>query len=121
MELDVRSKRERCPVCDGTAMHNLVLMRPGKDVAIFAECARCSAFVARYTLRDYTCEDPYRSFLRQMRQRRMASGSLARDTAERFQTELREDYAQARAIADAAAEDRDLEDLLNDLDNPTAD
>ena len=120
MELDVRTKREHCPHCDGTAMHNLVLMRPGQDVDVFVECAACGRFVARYTLKDYTCEDPYRSFLRRMRQRRMASGSQARQTAERFKADLDADYAQARRLANSGEETRDLEVLL-DGPGPTGD
>jgi hypothetical protein len=116
MELEVRSKREHCPDCDAVAMENHVLMRPGRDVAIFVECAACGAFVARYTLKSYTCDDPYRSFLRLMRQRRMASGSLARDTAENFQEELLEEFRLAKEIAAAREETRDLEELMDDLD-----
>lgn len=115
MELEVKTKREHCPHCDGTALHNLVLMRPGRDVDVFVECAACGRFVARYTLKDYTCEDPYRSFLRRMRQRRMASGSKARQSAERFQAELEADYAQARRQVRSDEETRDLEELLDDL------
>jgi len=117
MEFEVKSKREHCPDCDGVAVQNHVLMRPGRDVAVFVECASCGAFVARYTLKAYTGNDPYLSFLRLMRQRRMASGSQARATAESYQEELREEFRLAKEIATAREETRDLDELLEDLDS----
>lgn len=117
MELEVRSKREHCPDCDGVTMENHVLMRPGRDVAVFVACSACGAFVARYSLKAYTCDDPYRSFLRLMRQRRMASGSLARDTAESFREELMEEFRTAKEISAGREETRDLEELMDDLDS----
>ncbi len=111
-----RSKREHCPSCDGVEMHNHVLVRPGKDVAVFVACADCGEFVARYSLKSYTCDDPYRSFLRLMRQQRMASGSLAASKASGFADELKEEFDLARRLSAEREETRDVEDLLEGIE-----
>ncbi len=92
MSLEVRSKRERCPDCDSRAMNNLVYMRPGQCVHVFVECAECGAFVARYALREYTCDDPFRSFLRRMRRRQSSSGGEVSKDAAGHADQLRADY-----------------------------
>ncbi len=77
MSLQVKTKREHCKSCKSKNMQNYVMMEPGEDLTVFVECADCKEFVARYTLKFYTCEDPYRSFLRRMRNQRMSSGPAA--------------------------------------------
>lgn len=116
-----RSKREHCPDCDGVEMLNHVLVRPGRDVAVFVACADCGRFVARYTLKSYTCDDPYRSFLRLMRQQRMASGSLAASKAAGFASELEAEFELAKKICAEREEIRDVEEILAGLDAPDPD
>ena len=111
-----RSKRELCPECDSASLHNFVLVQPGEDAAVFVDCADCGAFVARYTLRAYTCEDPYRSHLRLMRSRDMSSGAATKEKGERFAAELWEGYQKAKKITDAMDKSHSVEDLLNQLE-----
>jgi hypothetical protein len=111
-----RSKREHCPQCDSTAMHNYVHVVPGRDAEVFVECIDCGTFVARYTLRAYTSEDPYRSYLRLMRQRDMSSGAATRDAVEQFTTELWEDYQQVKKMVQADEEPRSIEELLDEVE-----
>ncbi len=109
-----RSKREHCPQCDSVAMLNYVHVSPGEDAEVFAECSECGAFVARYTLRSYTCDDPYRSYLRHMRTRGHDSGALARKSAEQFASKLWDDYAEVKQLVAEDEEARHLEDLLGE-------
>ncbi len=81
-------------------------------MAVFVECADCGAFVARYTLKEYTCDDPYRSYLRMMRGRDMASGADARKKGESFADELWSGYREAKETSLAKEETIDVEDLL---------
>ena len=111
-----RSKREHCPECDATRLSNYVLVRPGEDTAVFVECAECGAFVARYTLRAYTCEDPYRSYLRQMRSRNMSSGAATHEKAETFAGELWAGYRDVKKLTGEQEEARSVEDLLEETD-----
>jgi hypothetical protein len=111
-----RSKREHCPQCDAVAVHNYVHVSPGSDASIFVECAECGAFVARYTLRAYTCDDPYRSYLRLMRAREHDSGALALKTSEEFTKRLWEDYRLVKELVSRDEETRDVEDLLEDAE-----
>jgi formate dehydrogenase maturation protein FdhE len=115
MAFEVRTKRERCPACDATSMNNLVHMRPGRSVDVFVECATCGTFVARYTLEAYTCDDPFRSFLRRMRRRRQTSGGAVAKDAAGFKDELREEYETAKRLVAEKEETRFVEDLLDDL------
>jgi hypothetical protein len=115
MSLAGRSKREHCPKCDSVEAHNYVLVRPGEDVDVFVECASCGAFVCRYTLKAYTCDDPYRSYLRQMRNRTMDSGSDALQKEKVFASNLWEDYEAVKALTAGNEETVDVEDLLNDV------
>lgn len=108
-----RSKREHCPQCDSTQMHNYVHVVPGRDAEVYAECIDCGAFVARYTLRAYTSEDPYRSYLRLMRQRRMASGAATRKAVELFTSELWDGYRRVKEMVQADDELRSIEELLD--------
>ena len=108
------SKRQHCPECDAVAMQNFVRVIPGEDAEVFVECAECEAFVARYTLRSYTCDDPYRSYLRQMRTRGHDSGALAHKTSEEFSTRLWDDYAAVKQQVGEDEENRDVEDLLGE-------
>ena len=110
------SKREHCPACDATQMSNFVHVRPGNDVEVYVECAACKTFVARYTLRAYTCEDPYRSYLRFMRRRRMSSGAAAHKKADEYVKELWDGYARAKELAQAWEEERSVEELLDGAD-----
>jgi RNase P subunit RPR2 len=110
-----RSKREHCPACDSVAMHNYVHVNPGEDVSVFVECADCGTFVARYTLRAYTCDDPYRSYLRLMRTRGHESGALAHKAGEEFSAKLWADYAEVKRLVQEREEIRDVEDLLGDM------
>lgn len=114
MPLQIRSKREHCPQCDAVEMHNFLLMRPGEDPAVFVECASCHTFVARYTLKCYTCEDPYRSFLRLMRLREQISASAVSSSANQFTERLWSDYAKAKEIAASQEETCDVEDLIGE-------
>ncbi|MDP6418911.1 MAG: hypothetical protein QF492_05590 [Candidatus Krumholzibacteria bacterium] len=113
MVLSPKSKLESCPVCESAKLNNRVLVKPGEDPQIFVECASCEAFVARYLLKSYTCEDPYRSFLRQMRQQRMSSGALTRERQREFEDRLAEDLALARELS-SSPEEKDLEDLFEE-------
>jgi hypothetical protein len=115
MQLDVRSKREQCPKCLKRSMQNHVLMQPGRDVEIYVECVSCGAFVARYTLKMYTGDDPYASYLRLMRQHRMSSGSATHLGFEGFREELVRGYERARAASVANEETLDLDKILEDL------
>ena len=115
MSSEGRSKREHCPKCESVKMHNHVLVRPGEDVQVFVECADCGAFVARYTLGAYTCDDPYRSYLRQMRVRAMDSGSDAHKRVEGYAERLWGDYRDAKSITAEKEETVDVEDLLDDM------
>ena len=115
MNLDVRSKREQCPACDHRSMQNHVVMRPGKDVEVYVECASCGAFVARYTLKMYTGDDPYVSYLRLMRQHRMSSGAATHSGFEGFRDELLSGYERARAASVADEETLDLDTILDGL------
>ncbi|MBD3237696.1 MAG: hypothetical protein GF330_13415 [Candidatus Eisenbacteria bacterium] len=111
-----RSKREHCPQCDSIQMYNYVHVVPGRDAEVFIECLECGAFVARYTLRAYTSEDPYRSYLRLMRQRHMSSGAATRKAVEQFRTELWNDYRRVKEMVQAAEESRSVEDLLEEIE-----
>ncbi len=115
MNLDLRSKREQCPKCRKRAMQNNVVMQPGRDVEIYVECAACGAFVARYTLKMYTGDDPYASYLRLMRKHRMSSGSATHTGFESFRDELQSGLERARAAAMADEETLDLDEILADL------
>ncbi len=115
MNLDVRSQREQCPKCQKRAMQNHVLMQPGRDVEVYIECDSCGAFVARYTLKMYTGDDPYASYLRLMRQHRMISGTATHTGFEGFRDELLAGFERARAAAMANEETVDLDDMLEDL------
>jgi hypothetical protein len=115
MAFEGRSKREHCPKCDSVQMHNYVLVRPGEDVDIFVECGECGTFVCRYTLKSYTCDDPYRSYLRQMRDRTTDSGSDALKKEEEFSTRLWENYRAVKDLVAESEETADIEDLLNDI------
>ena len=111
-----KSKRELCPGCDSANLNNYILVQPGEDAAVFVECAECSTFVARYTLRAYTCEDPYRSHLRLMRSRDMSSGAATKEKGERFAAELWEGYRKAKEITDPKEISHSVEDLLDQMD-----
>jgi len=115
MSLGGKSKREHCPKCDSVQMHNYVLLRPCEDLDVFVECASCGAFVSRYTLKAYTCDDPYRSYLRQMRSRTLDSGADALKKEESFSTRLWEDYKTVKELTAEKEEAADIEDLLNDV------
>lgn len=118
MSLVQRSKREHCPQCGHVEVQNFVLVQPGEDVEVFVECATCGGFVARYTLRLYTSHDPYRSFLRLMRQRRHASGAAALKQSEDFAKKLWEEYRTVKERVHVNEETRKLEDLLDEMDGP---
>ncbi|MFH1682073.1 MAG: hypothetical protein ABIH26_15700 [Candidatus Eisenbacteria bacterium] len=118
MSLVQRSKREHCPRCGHVNMQNLLLVQPGEDVQVFVECATCGEFVARYTLRLYTSHDPYRSFLRMMRQRRLSSGAAALKQSGDFTKALWEEYRTAKERVRVNEETRKLEDLLDEMDGP---
>ena len=111
-----RSRREHCPQCDATAMQNFVHVVPGRDAEVFVECDACGAFVARYTLRAYTSEDPYRSYLRLMRQRRMSSGAATRKASEQFAAEMWADYRRVKEMVAGAEEPRSVDDLLDEME-----
>ncbi len=111
-----RSKREHCPKCDSVSMQNYVHVTPGEDASVFVECADCGTFVARYTLRAYTCDDPYRSFLRLMRSRSHESGALAHKTSGEFTAKLWTDYEEVKQRVRENEETRDVEDLLEETD-----
>ena len=113
MPLAKTSKREHCPACPSTRMENLVYVRPGRDVEVFVECAECGAFVARYTLKMYTGDHPYRSFLRLMRARRMSSGAATQKASQQFIQELEEGLAAARSVAAEGPPPPNLEDVLD--------
>jgi len=115
MPLSPQSKRECCPKCKSYEMHNRVLVRPGEDSAVYVECAACGEFVARYTLKRYTCEDPYRSFLRQMRHQRMSSGALTHKKGQEFADKLWEGWEEAKRLSEAS-EIRHMEDLLEEFE-----
>ena len=118
MALNLKSKRERCAQCDSAEMTNLVIVEPGEDMQVFVECAACNAFVARYTIKFYTCEDPYRSFLRQMRHRRMASGPALAKASANFSEELWSTYEKAKEMITSGEETSDLEDILDGWGDP---
>lgn len=115
MPLTPHSKRECCPKCKSYEMINRLLVRPGEESAVFVECAACGEFVARYTLKNYTCEDPYRSFLRQMRHQRMSSGAAAHKTGQEFADRLWADWEEAKRLP-AEGEIHHIEDLLDEFE-----
>ncbi|MCP4545980.1 MAG: hypothetical protein GY835_05880 [bacterium] len=116
MTLQLKSKREHCKNCNSTKMQNFILMEPGEDLRVFVECSECQEFVARYTLKFYTCEDPYRSFLRRMRHQRMSSGPAAAKASKAFSETLWEKFGKAKELAAAHEENRELEDILDEWD-----
>jgi len=116
MSLAEKSKREHCPKCGSIMMSNYILVRPGKDVEVFVECAVCGTFTARYGLHTYTSEDPYRSYLRMMRHRRFSSGADAKKKSKEFSTSLWEDYEKVKKIITDHEETRPVEDLLEEMD-----
>ncbi len=115
MPLSPQSKRECCPKCQSYQMQNRVLVRAGEDSAVFVECAACGEFVARYTLKYYTCEDPYRSFLRRMRHQRMSSGVRAHKDGQEFAEKLWKDWEEAKRLSQAG-DAQHMEDLLEEME-----
>jgi hypothetical protein len=108
------SKREHCPGCKGIAMTNYVHVEAGSDMEVFVECVKCGAFVSRYTLKIYTGDDPYRSFLRLMHQRRMDTGAAAQDAISSFKEQLKTDYEKVKKEVEQGEETRKLEDVLSE-------
>jgi len=111
-----RSKLERCPKCDSARLKNYVHIRAGEDAEVFVECADCASFVARYTLRAYTSEDPYRSYLRLMRTKDLASGVRTRSRGEGFAERLWDDFAKVKEEVAEHEEARSVEDLLDNIE-----
>ena len=90
------SKLEHCPDCGKTEMKNFVHVTPGKDVEVFVECASCGGFVARYTLKIYTSDKPYESYLRLLHRRPMASGSATKNALSLFKERLMKNYRKVK-------------------------
>ncbi len=55
---------EHCTKCGSTDVKNLVHIRRGKPIRVYVKCAKCGAYVCRYTLRRYTSDQPYESLLK---------------------------------------------------------
>ncbi|MBN2055040.1 hypothetical protein JW905_08960 [bacterium] len=108
----IKSKREHCPKCGAVIMHNYVLVQPGEEVEVFVECITCGAFVARYTLKDYTGEDPYRSFQRQARKQHQAVDAGNKDDKQKYINKVWENYKKAKSITAVHEDHHDLEDIL---------
>ncbi|MEO1618140.1 MAG: hypothetical protein AAFV88_19960 [Planctomycetota bacterium] len=45
-------KRQTCQACQSIDVRN-ILVRDGRDQIVYVRCAKCSALVARYVLKDY--------------------------------------------------------------------
>jgi hypothetical protein len=107
------SKLEHCPKCDSTTMKNYVHIEPGKDTQVFVECAECSAFVARYTLKLYTCDKPYDSFLRLMHKKRMGSGGATQKELKAFEEDLFVGFEKVKIEVETAEDPRSIEEILS--------
>ncbi len=109
------SRLEHCPSCNGTNMKNYVHIEPGSDVEVFVECADCNTFVARYTLKMYTGDDPYESYLRLMHKRRMSSGASTRNAISVFTDELMEGYRRVKEEVAKNEDPRSIEEILSEM------
>ena len=60
-------KKETCPKCGASVMENIFVVKKGSFPLVYVKCAKCGAFVARYTLECYTSDKSYKSLLTRLR------------------------------------------------------
>ncbi len=90
-------KMETCPRCRSTNTKNYVAFKKHKRITVFVECADCGEFVARYRLHRYfDVNEPYESFLYQIRSFRHDSGRMTLDAFKRFGADAREEFEQVK-------------------------
>ncbi len=106
------SRLEHCPNCDGVELKNYMRIMPGEDVEVFVECAACGSFVARYTLKMYTSEKPYESYLRLMLQRPMVTGSQTQQAQSEFAETLMAHYKAVKQGVEEQEDGRAIEEIL---------
>ena len=109
------SKREHCPKCHKTDLPNYIHVEPGHDIEVFVECSDCREFVARYTLKTYTSDDFYRSYLRFIHQRRMNSGTSTKKALEDFKNSIKRDFEKVKKDVKEHEETRRIEELIEKL------
>ena len=109
----------RCPGCDSADLRNLVDIVKGRHMRIYVECAKCHAFVSRFSVRNYTSSRTYESALKGLSEGRShtTSGRELMGKIEGFTQNVVEEFRRVRKMADAGGDTRRLYEIVEEEKN----
>ncbi len=111
------AKFERCPKCNSSEMRNIFYVESGEPPRVYVQCAKCGAFVARYTLSRYTSDKPYESLLRILRRFSCGDSRTCISEIEAFTEGVEEKFREALRIAREGKEKRKIEEILDEKED----
>jgi RNase P subunit RPR2 len=95
-------RRQTCQACGSRELRNFVVRGEELGQAVFVQCVRCEAMVARYVLSQYYHHGKgFESFLRASRWSSAESGRLTLDEFNRVQEEAEEQFVEVLAAVAA--------------------
>lgn len=104
-------KRERCPKCGSTELENIFQVKQGEPVRVFVRCSKCKSFVARYTLKCYTTNKTYESYIENYKGE-SESGQKTLKEIEFLSQDIKEEFERLNKLLETAEEKRKIEDII---------
>ena len=104
-------KREHCPKCGSTKLENIFQVKTGEPVKVFVRCSKCKSFVARYTLKCYTTNKTYESYLENMKSE-SESGYKILNEIEFLSQEIEQEFNRVVDLIETSEEKKKIEDII---------
>jgi len=111
------AKFERCSRCGSSELQNIFYVESGEPPRVYVRCAKCGAFVARYTLSRYTSDQPYESLLRILRRYSLTDSRRSVAEIEAFTRGIEEKFREALRMAEEGGEKRRIEEIIDESED----
>ncbi|MCD6579454.1 hypothetical protein J7L48_08250 [bacterium] len=104
-------KRENCCLCGSTELENIFQVKTGEPVKVFVRCSKCGAFVARYTLKCYTTNKTYESYIENLKGE-SESGHKTLNEIEFLSQDIQKEFKRLTGLIKTSEEKKKIEDII---------
>ncbi len=108
------ARLEHCPKCHSTECRNNMYFCKGREIRVYVECAKCGAFVARYTISCYTSDRPFESILRKLRYAKLNSGKRTMKLLRGFEENVSGEFARVLELVRDREDSRRIDEIINE-------
>ena len=108
------ARLEHCMKCGSTDVRNNVYICKGQPIRVYVQCSACKEYVARYTLRGYTSDEPYESLLRKLRYTKFTSGKRTLGMVEAFGEEVADEFIHVTGLIRTDEDERRMEEIIEE-------